>query len=251
MSMLRKALNDFTKSIWQAFIDNRWERANYLKTLYDKVSNGSEGSGWYLDIGARDGINSLVFGQKFAEIVMLDIQPGRESIALAKNHPSAHCVLGNAQSLPFRNCTFGLVTMISTLEHLKNAERGIHEVRGIINMGGRLVIQVPNRYFPLDLHTGLPNPFLFCPSFLRPALLSKLGHERWVNDVHKAPGGKQLSGWVKGCMQLLSREKVIYPEVLIPGALRPLYKLLKRSALLYLIPLGYIYIYQKHAENAL
>jgi ubiquinone/menaquinone biosynthesis C-methylase UbiE len=251
MSLLRKVLMRLSRSIWQAFMNNRWERANYLKTRCGKVSNGSEAQGWYLDIGARDGINSLVFGQKFTEIVMLDVQLRQEAIALAKNHPSVHCVLGNAQSLPFRDCNFGLVTMFSTVEHLQDAESGVREASRVTRTGGQLVIQAPNSNFPLDLHTGLPNPFFFCPGFLRPALLSKLGYSWWVNDVHKAPGGKQLSGWVGRCMQLLSREKVIYPEVLIPGALRPLYKLLRRATLLNLMPLSYIYIYQKYDENAL
>jgi len=245
VSALGKVLMRLTRSIWQAFIDNRWERAKYLKTLYDKVSNESEVHGWYLDIGARDGINSLVFGQKFAEIIMLDVQLGQEAKAFCEDHSHAHCVVGNAESLPFRECCFNLVTIISVLEHLWDPKRAVSEASRVISWGGKLVIQVPNRNFPLDLHTGLPNPFLFCPSFLRPALLSRLGYEWWVNDVHKAPGGKQLGGWVKGDMQLLSREKVIYPEVLIPKALRPLYRFFRKSRLLNVMPLGFMYIYEK------
>ena len=238
-----------TNSIWQTVIDNLWERANYLKTLYDKTSNGSQTQGWYLDIGAGSGVNSLVFGQEFAEIVLLDVHLGQESIAVAKNHPSAHCVLGDAHNLPFRDCSFDLVTMISSLEHLKNAERGIHEASRVVSFGGQLVIQVPNRHFLLDLHTGLPNPFLFCPRFFRPALLSKLGYPWWVEDVHKAPGGKQLTAWVNDYMRLLSKEKVIYPEVLIPRTVRPLYRFVKWSRVLRLMPLGYMYIYQKICER--
>lgn len=202
MSLARNALMRLTKSIWQTFINNRWERANYLKTLYAKMSNRSQTQGWYLDIGARDGINSLVFGQKFAGSVMLDVQLGQEAIALAKNHPSAHCVLGDAHSLPFGDCCFGLVTMISTVEHLKNAEQGVHEASRVVNRRGELVIQAPNGNFPLDIHTSLPNPFLFLPSFLRRPILSKLGYPWWVENVRKAPGEKQLTAWVKECMQV-------------------------------------------------
>jgi ubiquinone/menaquinone biosynthesis C-methylase UbiE len=241
---LRTVLRRFTKSIHQAFINNRRERASYLKNLYSEVG-GNQAQGWYLDIGARDGINSLAFGQDFAEIVMLDIQMSQESREVVENYPFCHYVLGDAENLPFKDCSFELVTMISTLEHLQDAKRGINEAARVTKGGGQLVIQVPNRHFILDLHTGLPNPFLFCPSFLRRAILSKLGYPRWVDDVHKAPSEKRLTGWTKEYMQLVGQEKVIYPEVLIPKGIRLLYKLLKRSKLLNLMPLGYMYVYQK------
>lgn len=245
MSLLRNPLMHLTKSIWQAFTNNRWERANYLKALYNKAGSESQTTGWYLDIGARDGINSLALGQDFARIVMLDIQLGQEARAFCENHSRAHCVLGNAQSLPFRDCSFGLVTMISTLEHVKNPEEAVYEASRAIKTGGHLVIQVPNSYFPLDLHTGLPNPFLFCPGFLRRPILTKLGYSWWVDDVHKAPSERQVATWVKEYMQLVGKEKVIYPDVLIPKALRPLYGFFRKARLLNLMPLGYMYIYQK------
>jgi len=176
---------------------------------------------------------------------MLDIQLSQDSRELAQKHPSSHSVLGDARSLPFRNCSFGLVTMLSTLEHLQDARDGICEAARVIKHRGQLVIQVPNWHFPLDLHTGLPSPFLFCPSFLRRAILSKLGYPWWVDNVHKAPSERQLTEWLKEEMQLIGKERVIYPDILIPKAVRLLYQLLKKSRFLNLMPLGYMYIYQK------
>ena len=241
---LRTFIKHFTKSIHQAFLNNRWGRADYLKTLYDEVS-GSQTHGWYLDIGARDGINSLAFGRDFAEVVMLDIKISQESRELTKNHSFYHSVLGNAESLPFRNGSFELVTMISTLEHMQDARSTIYEVARTIKNRGQLVIQVPNAYFLMDLHTGLPNPFLFCPSFLRRAILGRLGYPWWVDNVHKAPSERQLTGWLNKQMQLIGTRRIIYPDILIPKAIRTLYMLVRKLNFLNMMPLGYMYVYQK------
>ena len=66
-----------------------------------------------------------------------------------------------------------------------------------------------------------------------------------VDNVHKAPSERQLTGWLKEQMQLIGKERVVYPDILVPKAMRPLYKLCRKSRLLSLMPLGYLYVYQK------
>jgi hypothetical protein len=74
---------------------------------------------------------------------------------------------------------------------------------------------------------------------------SRLGYPSWVDNVHKAPSERQLTGWLKEQMQPAGKERVVYPDILVPKAMRPLYKLCRKSRFVNLMPLGHMYIYQK------
>jgi len=235
MSLRSKILGTYSR--------HSWRRASYLYSLYER-DKFLETQSNYLDIGAGTGQTSVVFGQGFNKIILLDLQITPESRALMDSYPNANWIVGDAHNLPFKDNSFDLVTMFSVVEHLQYADKAVCEASRTIKPGGQLVIQAPNSWFVLDLHTGLPNPFLFCPGFLRPIIISKLGYPQWVDDVHKAPSKKRLSSWLNG-MRLVNRQNVIYPDVLIPNPLRGIYKIIRKTRLLDLIPLGHLYTYTK------
>jgi len=58
--------------------------------------------------------------------------------------------------LPFQDSSFDTITMISIFEHIKNKKTLVSEIRRILKKGGLCIIQIPNPYFPLDLHYQLP-----------------------------------------------------------------------------------------------
>lgn len=68
--------------------------------------------GTALDIGARDGHFSLLFAQRFANVVALDLsQP-------TIDHPNVTCVKGNAADMPFDTGSMDFVFCAEVLEHI-------------------------------------------------------------------------------------------------------------------------------------
>jgi len=62
-------------------------------------------------------------------------------------HPrSFHFVLGDAQHLPFRDCSFTLVSACEVLEHTENMERTLSEIKRVTKNDGQEIITVPNDF---------------------------------------------------------------------------------------------------------
>jgi len=234
----------FTRDIWQTLKANLHERASYLKLLYDQISSGPVVKERYLDIGAAEAVNSMVFGGNFDDIYCVDLKLPKGTTASKREGLDIHYIIADAHKLPFMDNSFDLVSMFSSIEHMQDCELALHEAIRVLKRGGELVIQFPNRYFPLDLHTGLPNP-TFLPRFARKPFLHSLGYEWWLNDVYHIPKGEEISHWLGHHAALLGVKRVIYPPKIVPAKIKGLYKLAKQVRLLHLIPLGYLYVYRK------
>lgn len=134
--------------LWSAYISKAMlARANYyLQTMPDL-----EVQGWGLDMGCRDGLVTSQIAIKYAIKVV--------GIDLAKHHSyRGTFVLTDAMRLPFKDETFSLVTCLSLIEHIRQEQRAelYREVHRVLCRGGHLVIQHPNRFFPIEQHSYLP-----------------------------------------------------------------------------------------------
>jgi len=52
--------------------------------------------------------------------------------------------VGSAESLPFPNESFDTATMLEVIEHLKNPEKALQEIKRILKPGGQVIISTPN-----------------------------------------------------------------------------------------------------------
>jgi SAM-dependent methyltransferase len=93
-----------------------------------------------LDIGCGTGGNSVVLS-RYGRVVGLD--RAQQSFRLSPDRPYRHRVVGTAESLPFRDETFDVVSALDVLEHLDDDVGGAREVRRVLRPGGTAVIFVP------------------------------------------------------------------------------------------------------------
>ncbi|MBN1401657.1 MAG: methyltransferase domain-containing protein [Anaerolineae bacterium] len=80
----------------------------------------------------------------------VDLSPVAVEIA-RQRVPSASAMVGNAQQLPFDDCTFDNVTLVGSLEHLLDPGECLLEIRRVLKWGGRALVLVPNGYYLQDI----------------------------------------------------------------------------------------------------
>jgi len=233
----------FTRDIWQTLRANLHERASYLKLLYDQISSGPVVKERYLDIGAAEAVNSMVFGENFDDIYCVDLKLPKGMTTSKQEGLDIHYIIANAHKLPFEDSSFDLVSMFSSIEHMQARELALQEALRVLKRNGELVMQFPNRYFPLDLHTGLINP-VFVPVFARRKLFTCIGYKGLLDEVD-IPQRKEVCRWLEHLATLVGVRKVLYPAKLVPQRVRGIYRLAKRAGLLHVIPLGYLCVYRK------
>jgi len=234
-----KLTKAFSKSIHYTLGTVLEERARFFKRLYDEITNGPSIKEKYLDIGAGSLMNTKVFGEDFEEIYALDVN----FTHLQSQDSKTHFIVGDAQALPLKVSTADLVTMFSVIEHLPSPQKALYEAMWLLRPGGELVIQAPNPLFPVDLHTGLLNPF-FVPKFARKTFLRALGYSGWLNNVYSHPKEKDLTKWLIGTMKLTGVRRVVYPSHFVPKRVRAIYNFLAKARFFNLVPLSYLYVYK-------
>jgi len=233
-------MNRITGSIWKSLYKALDVRALYLIDICKQLGLPLQGQR-YLDIGVGSLVNSLVFGKDFTTIHCIDLKVPKKDIS---SHANLVFTLGNAQALSFRDATFDLVSLFSVVEHVENQEQAICEALRVLKPGGALIVQIPNRRFPIELHSGLPNPLL-CPKVIRRPLLRKLGYSR-LEDIEIPSRKKMLRLFHNAhAPSLINEAKIIWPTVLVPNVLRGPYTVLARLGIFHFLPLGYIFIFKK------
>lgn len=202
----------------------------------------------YLDVGCGYGVNSYIFGRDFNNVICLDLsaknlEECRNRIG-SKNNKNLFFVRGNAQSLPFKRESFDLVSAFSLIEHVPDKREMLRELLGVLKKDGELVLQFPNKYFFMELHTGLPAYFII-PSFIKPWFLRKIGYEGLLEI--NIPTIREIKKMIEdlGVSVEIRKSKVIYPIETIPEGLRWIYTILKRLKVLNLVPLEWMVCIRK------
>lgn len=223
-------------------------RAVYLYDCYKSISSKSVGHDSYLDVGCGFGVNSCIFGRDFDNVICLDLSA--KNLEECKRRISSEgnsrffFVSGDAQSLPFKRETFDLVSAFSVIEHVHDQRAMLRELLGVLKSGGEIVLQFPNKYFFMELHTGLPAYFII-PSFIKPWFLKKIGYAGLLKI--NIPTVREIKGIIEdlGVSVEIKRTKVIYPVETIPPRLRGLYSSLKLLKVLNLVPMGWMVCIKK------
>jgi SAM-dependent methyltransferase len=85
--------------------------------------------------------------------------------------------------LPFADREFDIVFSNAVVEHAGSREQQRDFVREILRVGQRFFLTTPNRWFPVEVHTGLPLLHFLHPRIYR-SLLRKLGHKYYASEAN-------------------------------------------------------------------
>ncbi len=98
-----------------------------------------------LDIGARDGVYSMLFAERYEAVVALDLEKPKIE------HPKIECVKGDVTCLEFMDKEFDFVFCAEVLEHIppKLLKKACDELARVCN--SKLLIGVP---FEQDTRSG-------------------------------------------------------------------------------------------------
>lgn len=113
--------------------------------------------------GAASGLDVGAF---FGEITArLERETGVEFVGIdprlehsAEEHQGIKITRAGAQSIPFGDESFDVVTLLSVYEHFPPSTRRqcLSEIYRVLKPGGALVGQMPNMYYPIESHSMLP-----------------------------------------------------------------------------------------------
>lgn len=239
-------LNNITDQIQSNLTSNFHVRANYLYSLCLPEIMKAKNKKDYLDMGCGYGINSEVFGERFENLFCSDLS----KMNLVKCQEYMKRVNGvfftsaDAQSLPFKNECFDMVTAFSLIEHVPHQEKMVKEAMRILKKKGIFIMQFPNKNFFMELHTGFP---LYCliPDIARPWILKKLKYTDLL-DIN-LPDPEQIKKMVlKADTSAKVRFiKVVYPDELVPPRFKKIYSIIKRTGIFNHIPFGWIVLCKK------
>jgi SAM-dependent methyltransferase len=223
-------------TIWKRASETREARAEFLWNMYRSYSRRDERvlTRTYLDIGTGDLVNARIFRQRSGskDAVAIDIRSD-----IAKSQEIAF-VRADATALPFRDRSFDLVTMISLVEHVQDPSICITEALRALKKNGELFIQLPNRYFPVEIHSGLCMYFYF-PKRVRNCLADVLGRE-YMKEVDTPAVWK-----IRKTLRSLKTDREIvtvgfwYPQSLLPDC--RLVRVFSRVINTFrILPIGYV-----------
>jgi len=146
------------------------KREEFTKPLSDKLT---------LDIGIAEGeISKLISNMLKVNIIGLDVNKN----VLKKAPALLERIVADAHFLPFRDASFDLVLIISTLEHLSKPNLCIKEVNRILQMKGVCILQLPNLQWFLEPHTKWPLMHMM-PSFVSHIVKKHTNYNELNSDV--------------------------------------------------------------------
>ena len=103
-----------------------------------------------LNAGCGDGVYDLYLKNQTWEIVSIDINRGDIQIARDLNPENniLYCV-ADIRTMPFASGGFDCVICTDVIEHLPDDMGAIHEMCRCLKKGGKLIVTVPSKNFPL------------------------------------------------------------------------------------------------------
>ena len=240
-------IHNITNNIQTTFTSSLETRALYLYNCYVSTSENNKQNN-YLDVGCGYGVNTSIFGQDFNNVVCLDLSTKNLNEChrriTSENNRKTFLIRGDALSLPFKHDSFDLVSAFSLIEHVTDKRVMLNNLLSVLKKDGELVLQFPNKYFFMELHTGLPFYFIV-PSFIKPWFLRKIGYEGLL-DIN-IPTIKEIEKIIENLSitVMIKKSKVIYPIETIPHKLRWIYRILKKLKVLNLVPMGWVLCIRK------
>lgn len=104
-----------------------------------------------LDVGCGLGMYTLALQRYTPHVYGVEVELDRAGEA-QRNERAAGVVLAPGEALPLADASFDLVFSHEVLEHVRDDRACAAEMVRVTRTGGRLVIFVPNRWWPFETH---------------------------------------------------------------------------------------------------
>jgi ubiquinone/menaquinone biosynthesis C-methylase UbiE len=243
----KNLLRSIAKQIWKSYgeDDILTIRAKHLWDLCSDII-GNLHATLYLDIGTGTSHNALAFSSIAKETVGIDLTIPANNIL--KSAQGVHIISGDGTKLPLNRMTFDVVSLFSVIEYVPDPQQLLKEVFRVAKPNSIVIIQMPNRFFPIDPHNGVPFIFLL-PKWLRNYVLNALLFEG--TNYRETPTLKKVLVAIQSIepQTQIAIKKIRYPSSIILPQLRKIYGLLTKIGLLDLIPIGYIVVLKREAQS--
>jgi demethylmenaquinone methyltransferase / 2-methoxy-6-polyprenyl-1,4-benzoquinol methylase len=131
---------DFLNHLLSGNVDRLWRRA-FVREVSQRISTPHP---QILDVGCGTADLSLAFS-RLGSVVGCDFcQPmltlGKRKVAMARNPHQVSVLAADALSLPFPDSSFGVVVSAFVVRNLASLEKGLGEMRRVLEKGGLLGI---------------------------------------------------------------------------------------------------------------
>jgi len=126
--------------VWRAGQERRLGLIRQFANLHDAV---------ILDAGCGIGVYVARFREYSQQVHGVDIDAERVAEA-SRLLPNIR--VASAEALPYPDCMFDLVLSHEVLEHVPDDRQAVREACRVLKPGGRLIVFVPNRWYPFETH---------------------------------------------------------------------------------------------------
>ncbi len=138
-----------------------------------------------LDVGVSDVVNDAanVLERKYPHQGRITAAGLGEGHAFKASYPKAayHRIEAN-RPLPFADKHFDIATSNAVLEHVGSRQGQEFFVREMLRVAQRVFISVPNRWFPVEHHTGIPLLHYWNASFR--LACDWFGRDAWTDEAN-------------------------------------------------------------------
>jgi SAM-dependent methyltransferase len=135
------ALRGEPSYVWRAGQERRLQ----LIAQYAQLENAR-----VLEDGMGEGMYSSQILRRFTPYVEgFDIEPGRVAAA---QEETPHAVVAAAEQIPYPSNYFDTVLSHEVIEHVIDDRKTVSEIVRVLKPGGRVVIFLPNRWYPFETH---------------------------------------------------------------------------------------------------
>jgi ubiquinone/menaquinone biosynthesis C-methylase UbiE len=147
------AVPGFDDDIWEAVPEDPGPPPTHLAQFIASFAPAEDA----LDLGAGDGrLTALLHAQRLTAVDVSEVALERAR----KRLPAAEIVkVGPDERLPFDDSSFDLVLCAETIEHVRDTQLFLSEIRRVLRPGGRLALTTPAGSRWRVLLFGIEHPF--------------------------------------------------------------------------------------------